>query len=227
LLKPLLIFLPLAMSAAEAPEGVLNSFTAATSQSDRELRGARMDVRIFANVPSLDKTASLQGVRKVLDDGAVTYDSLLLTGDESLRHQVIARYLEAEENRGGEHDFQALALTPANYKFQFQRTEVLEGRSAYVFRVKPRHKREGSFQGDLWIDATTYLPLRESGRVVAHSIFLRRLTMVRKFRIVDHVALPETTELDIDTRIAGHAQMRVELRNMAKAVSATQVIDVQ
>lgn len=181
------------------------------------LRGASMDVQITATVPDLDKTASLQGVRKVLDDGEVTYDSLLLSGDQSVRHQVIARYLAAEENRDHQRDLQSLALTPANYKFQFERTDSLDGRKAYVFRVKPRHKHEGSFQGDLWIDAATYLPLRESGRVIAHSVFLRRLTMVRKFQIVDRVAFPESTEIDIDSRVAGHAQMSVKLKNLARA----------
>lgn len=176
-----------------------------------------MNVEIVATVPQLDKTASLQGIRKVLDDGAIAYDSLLLSGDESVRHQVIARYLAAEENRDHQHDPQALALTPANYKFQFRNTDSLDGRKAYVFGVKPRHKREGSFQGDLWIDAATYLPLRESGRVMAHSIFLRRLTMVRKFQIVDRVAFPETTEIDIDSRVAGHAKMSVKLLHLARS----------
>jgi len=199
-------------AAAESPDVVLNSFTLASTQSDLQMRGASMNVEIVASLPKLEKTASLQGVRRVSRAGAISYEGLQLTGDASLRQQIIARYLSAEENRGHERDLQTLALTTANYRFQWKGMEPVDARQAYLFRVKPRKKREGAFDGLIWIDAATYLPLRESGRVVQHSIFLRRLTMVRKFRIVDQrLAIPETTDLDIDTRLVGRAQMNVKV----------------
>ena len=83
-----------------------------------------------------------------------------------------------------------------------------------MFRVKPKRKREGSFDGEIWIDAMSYLPLRESGRVLEHSIFLRRITFVRTFRIVNRTALPEHTDVNIDTRLVGKAHMRVDLRDV-------------
>ncbi len=176
-----------------------------------------MSIDITATVPRLEKTASLQGIRKISSGGAVTYDSLQLSGDPSVRHEIIARYLAAEQNLGHEHDLQLLALTAANYKFRYRTCETLEGRQAYVFKVSPRHKREGSFDGDLWIDAESFLPLRESGKIVQHSIFLRRLTMVRKFRIMDRMAVPISTDLNIDTRLVGKAQMTVKLHDVSLA----------
>ena len=192
-------------------EDVLNRFAAASTQSEQQLRGSNMSVDIVAEVPRLEKKASLQGIRAVSNAGAVTYSSLQLTGDSSVKHEIIARYLAAEENVGGERDLKLLALTPANYKFHFRSIENLDGKPAYLFSVKPRHKREGSFDGNLWIDQKTSLPLRESGRVIQHSIFLRRLTMTRRFRIVDRAAVPERTDIEIDTRLVGKAQMTVRL----------------
>ena len=185
-----------------------------------------MSIDITATVPRLEKTASLQGIRKVSCGGAVTFDALQLTGDQSVRHEVIARYLSAEQNLGHERDLELLALTPANYKFHYRTVENLDGRRAFVFKVTPRHKREGSFDGDLWIDAVSYLPLRESGRIVQHSIFLRRLTMVRKFRIIDRMAVPERTDLSIDTRIVGKAQMTVKLHNVSLASQTGNLVNV-
>jgi hypothetical protein len=192
-------------------EDVLDSFQAASTQSEQQLRGSSMTVDITAQVPRLEKTASLQGIRAVSNEGQVTFSSLQLSGDNSVRHEIIARYLSAEENVGGERDLRLLALTPANYKFRFHSIEKVDGADAYLFSVKPRHKREGSFEGNLWIDTKTSLPLRESGRVIQHSIFLRRLTMVRKFRIIDRTAVPERTDIEIDTRLVGKAQLTVKL----------------
>ncbi len=194
---------------------MLTSFTAASSLSDQQLRGSQMKVDIVASVPRLEKTASLQGFRTVSSGGAISYDSIQLTGDESVRHQIIARYLAAEVNAGHEHDLRLLALTPDNYRFQYRSLDELDGHKAWVFDVKPRHKREGSFRGQIWIDAQTYLPLRESGRIEQHSMFLRRLTLVRRFRIIDQMAVPESTDLDIDTRLVGKAQMKVKLQNVS------------
>jgi len=198
-------------SAETMHDDVLESFTVASTQSEQELRGSAMTVDITAQVPRLEKTASLQGIRAVSHEGHVTFSSLQLSGDSSVRHEIIARYLAAEENVGGERNLQLLALTPVNYKFHFRSLEQVDSTPAYRFSVKPRHKHEGSFEGDLWIDAKSSLPLRESGRVVQHSIFLRRLTMVRRFRIIDRTAVPERTDIEIDTRLVGKAQLTVKL----------------
>ncbi len=192
-------------------DDVLSSFTAASTESDRQLRGSTMNVEIAAQVPRLEKSAHLLGIRAVSNQGSVTYSALELTGDSAVRREIIARYLAAEQNAGGQRDFSLLALTPANYKFRYLGMQTIEGTSAYLFSVKPRKKREGSFEGSLWIDARTTLPLRESGRVVQHSIFLRRLTLVRKFRIIDRTAIAESTAIEIDTRLVGKARMTVNL----------------
>jgi hypothetical protein len=218
--KTLLLFGVLVVSAfAEPPGQVVNNFAAATQASDALLRGATMSVDIAAAVPRLEKQATLHGLRRISGDGAVTYDSLQLGGDESVRRQVIARFLTAETNSARERDPKALAIHPDNYKFQYKSTEEIAGRTAYVFHVKPKRKREGSFQGDIWIDSETYLPLRESGKVLQHSIFLRRITLVRSFRIVDRTAFPENTDVDIDTRLVGKAQLKVVFRNIMFATS--------
>jgi hypothetical protein len=204
--------------AAETPDNVLNGYAMASTRSDQQFRGASMNVDIVASVPSLEKTASLQGIRKISGAGAISYDSLHLSGDGSVRKEIIARYLSAEENRDNVRNLSSLALTPANYKFQYQKIVDIEDHQAYLFRVRPRHKRQGSFDGSIWIDAETYLPLWESGRLIQHSIFLRRLTLTRKFRIIDRrLALPESTNLDIETRLVGRAQMTVKLHDVSLA----------
>ena len=137
-----------------------------------------------------------------------------------MRREVIARYLAAEQNLGREHDLQSLAITPANYKFHYKGMQPIAGRQAYIFQVHPRHKEEGAFRGEIWIDAVSYLPLKESGRVIQHSIFLRRLTMVRNFRIVDTVAIPEYTDILIETRLVGKAQMSVRLHDVSRTTRA-------
>jgi hypothetical protein len=64
----------------------------------------------------------------------------------------------------------------------------------------------GLFKGELWVDADTFLPLRESGRFVKNpSVFLKKIEFVRDYEIKDGIAfatlltkLEETAGDDFD-----------------------------
>jgi hypothetical protein len=77
-----------------------------------------------------------------------------------------------------------------------------DGRTVHVFQLTPRKKRVGLFKGDLWLDAETCLPVRESGRLVKlPSIFLRRIEFVREYEIHEGLVYPHSIESVVDTRL--------------------------
>jgi hypothetical protein len=74
------------------------------------------------------------------------------------------------------------------------------------------------FKGELWLDAETCLPVRESGRFVkSPSIFLRRIEFVREYDIRDGVAIPRQIESTVETRLVGKAELTVRFHNISLA----------
>ena len=112
----------------------------------------------------------------------------------------------------------SLAVLPANYKFKYKGLVQLEGRKAHLFHVSPRKKRNGLFVGELWLDADSHLPVRESGRLVkSPSIFLRKIEFVREYRIQGGVAIPSRIRSSVETRLVGKTHLSVEFSAVSLA----------
>lgn len=187
-----------------------------------ELRGVQMQVNIDGELPKLKKSGSLRALRSITLVGKIGYKILSFSGDNTVKNDVIGKYLSADQQSQDTGD---ISITPANYKFKFKGYDVRNGHSIYVFDVTPRKKRVGLFKGELWVDAETCLPVRESGRFVKNpSVFLKKVEFVREYQIRDGMAIPLRIETVADTRIAGQARLTINYTNFtrqdAEAVSA-------
>lgn len=192
------------------PSQILNSYLAAARSQQRRLNGSTAEVRIDAEIPKLHKHGRLAALRHVSRLGRMTYDVLRFEGDNSVKNEVIARYLAAEVQVRESND-PSLAIVPENYKFSYKYTRQLEGRSVYVFALKPRHNRKGLFKGQLWVDARTFLPVRETGSLVkSPSIFIKRVEFTRDYETTHGLAVVARLETTVETRVVGPAHMTVE-----------------
>ena len=198
------------------PEALVNSYQNVSREQRVRLRGASMEVDIEASLPKLQKHGRLHALRRISRLGRVTYESLRFEGDNTIKNSVIARYVAGETQ--GQWNEGDLAITPANYKFKYKGLSSREGRQLHVFQLTPRQKRVGLFKGELWLDAETCLPLRESGRFVkSPSIFLRKIEFVREYEIRDGVAIPREIDSTVETRIVGKAELTVRFHNVSLA----------
>jgi hypothetical protein len=198
------------------PEALVNSYQNVSREQRVRLRGASMEVDIEASLPKLQKHGRLHALRRISRLGRVTYESLHFEGDNTIKNSVIARYVAGETQ--GQWNEGDLAITPANYKFKYKGLSSREGRQLHVFQLTPRQKRVGLFKGELWLDAETCLPLRESGRFVkSPSIFLRKIEFVRDYEIRDGVAIPREIDSTVETRIVGKAELTVRFHNVSLA----------
>jgi hypothetical protein len=199
------------------PATVVETYSELHSLQSARLRGATMEVEIEASLPKLQKHGRLQALRHISRLGRITYEAIHFEGDTSVKSNVIARYLEADA-QAQTNDGSSLSITPANYKFKFKGLFDRDGRQVYVFQLTPRKKRVGLFKGDLWLDAETCLPVRESGRLVkSPSVFVRRIEFVREYDIRDGVAIPAQIASIVDTRLVGKAELTVHFRNVSLA----------
>jgi outer membrane lipoprotein-sorting protein len=214
-----ILLLPLAGFAADAEDQtnkpsaiILNKYLQATQNHEDDLRGASMDVDIYASVPKLKEHGKLLALRKISKVGQITYRVLGFEGDNTVKNQVIARYLQAEQQGQGD---MSLAVIPANYKFKYKGEKPdPEGRQVYVFQVSPRKKKVGLFKGEIEVDAATYLPLMEKGRFVKNpSIFFKKVEFLRTFVIKNGVAVPENMSSTIDARLIGKIELSINYSN--------------
>ncbi len=107
-----------------------------------------------------------------------------------------------------------LAITPANYKFRYKARLISDTQDVHIYQLTPRKKRVGLFKGELWIDARTYLPVRESGRFVkTPSVFLKKMEFVREYDVINGVAVPKRIQSMADTRLVGRAELTIDFRN--------------
>ena len=194
----------------------MENYCAATRGQDQLMQGSTMDVQIAASLPKLQKQGKLHALRHVSKLGRITYEILGFQGDGTVKKQIINRYLTAEAEARQDPSF-SIALTPENYKFKYKGRIQLEGRDTHLFEVSPKHKRQGLFQGRLWIDAATFLRVQESGYLVkSPSIFLKKVAFVRKYQIRDGISVPRQEQSVVDTRLGvGPAEMTIDFSNFA------------
>ncbi len=188
---------------------IINRYLQAT-QADAfsTAKNGPLEVEIEASVPKLNQHGHLTALRKISDVGKITYRVLGFQGDNTIKKEVIARYLQAEQQ--GQDD-KSLTLSPANYKFKLKGKKVASnGSDVYVFQVSPRRKRMGLFKGEVWLDAQSYLPVFEKGRLVRNpSVFFRQVDFERDFAIQNGSAVPAHMSSVINTRLVGKVNLSV------------------
>lgn len=226
---PLLILLSTALVRADgspadaderAGEQVLARYLEQVRSQSVQLRDVDMNIEIEAELPSLSRKGKLSALRSIGKVGQVTYKAITFQGDDSIKRDVIARYMQAEVE-GSQKP--GLSITPENYKFRYAGSHGSGHWHLHLFELSPRKKLPGLFQGWIWVEATTALPVREQGEFVkSPSVFLRKISFVRDYRIEDGQARPVTIESTIHTRIVGKAQIKIALSNYHTAPAPRQ-----
>jgi len=215
----LLLLLPFVFAVAAegdlSPDAIVQNYCAAERQEALKVQHASMDVDIQASLPKLKKQGRFYALRRISPLGLIKYERSWFEGDKTVRNQVILRYLQAEED-AQKSTAPPIAVTPENYKFKFRHKAEFNGRPVYVFAVNAREKRQGMFDGELWIDAATYLRVRESGHLVhTGSFFVKRTEFVRAYEIRDGISVPHEMQSSADIRLVGRAELNIAFSNFS------------
>ncbi len=197
---------------------LVNRYVQATQTQQTALRGGTEEVDIDAAVPKFKKQGKLHALRNISKVGKITYHALGFSGDGIVKTEVIANYLKAEvEAAQGQSN---LSITPQNYKFKYKGMQELNGRQVYVLHLNPREKKVGLFKGELWLDAETYMPVREQGSFVkSPSFMLKKMQFVRDYELQNGVSVPQRTESQVETRFFGPVQLNINYGAFSKDAS--------
>jgi len=207
-----------AMAAADdANLPIIAQYQDATRTQQAALRGAQMNVAIDAKLPSLEKQGKLIALRTISKLGKIGYKILGFQGDDTIKQEVIARFIQAEVEQTKGAD---IAITAANYKFRHKGSierNTPDGQRIEMFQLTPKKKRVGLFKGDLWLDAKTGMPVRESGVFVkTPSVFLKKVEFVQDYEIHDGIAIPKHLESTADVRLVGRAELNMDFSNFVR-----------
>jgi hypothetical protein len=203
----------LAERATAGPGAALERYMAGGGQAP----WATESIEIHASLPKSEKTGGLLAIRHLTPTGESRYEVVQLSGDATVKEQVIMRYLQAQQ-RAEEIPASSVAIAPANYKFAYKRAvDDNERQAAYVFQITPRHKREGLIKGELWLDESTGVPIRQSGRLVKRpSIFIKRVAITQENTVRDGIIESRLTHITVETRLVGRAELVIEERPLGE-----------
>jgi hypothetical protein len=216
-LASFLVALPFASAMVAADDAnlpIIAQYQASVKTQQAALRGAQMNVAIDAKLPRLEKQGKLIALRTISTLGKIGYKILGFQGDDTIKQEVIARFIQAEVEQTRSDD---VAITPANYKFRHKGTLEQNGHRTEMFSIIPKKKRVGLFKGDLWLDAKTGMPVRESGVFVkTPSVFLKKVEFTQEYEIHDGIAIPKHLASTADVRLVGRAELNMDFTNFTR-----------
>jgi hypothetical protein len=224
LIASVVLAAPVSMWSTESPDDgnleIVSRYLDATRTQQKVLRGAQMEVDIDAKLPKLEKHGKLHALRTISKVGQITYRALGFSGDNTVKSEVITRYLQAESDA---RENGSIAISPVNYKFRLKATVDRTDQRIYVFQITPKKKAIGLFKGELWLDGDTGMPVRESGEFVKNpSVFLKKVEFVRDYELHDGVSYPSHIQSTVDTRVVGKAELNIAFTNFTYPEAADQ-----
>jgi len=205
---------PVNGQAASAPvvqytEGASQAFARYVAGLQHPISWSTETIEIEASLPKMKKQGRLRAIRRMTPLGEADYEVLEAAGDQTVRQQVIARYLSAQMT-AAEIPAASVAVTPANYEFRYKGVVKLGETVAYTFRIRPRKKRQGLMNGELWLEGETGAVIRQSGYLVkSPSIFVKRVDITREMVLNGGITQMRLTHLSVDTRLVGLADLTV------------------
>jgi hypothetical protein len=227
LLASALAATPVATSAARSsfppelsPEldGVLTRYMAATRVQRDAMLGAQMELDIDGRLSKLRESGRMRVLRSISKLGEMVITPIgEFIGDNRIRTQLIARYLETEEK---EKAYGAMSITNADYDFKIKAILKKDtGRSLYIFDVNPRRKGPTMFRGEVWVDGATGMPLREAGQFVkSPHILLSNIRFVRDYELQDGVSIVKhfSSSTDVHLLGVGTAELNIEFSKFSR-----------
>jgi len=131
------------------------------------------------------------------------------SGSPFLCDKVLKRAVDSEEEAS--RDKESTALTTANYRFQLDSVESLNGRPAYVLDVDPVKPAKFLYRGKIWVDAADFAVVKIDATPAKNpSIWISKTTIRHTSAMTDGFWLPEETRSQTWVRIGGTAVLTID-----------------
>ena len=131
------------------------------------------------------------------------------SGSKILGEKVLKRAMDSEKEAS--EDGGATALTAANYRFQLQGSESLDGRPAYILSVEPLRESKFLYRGKIWVDATDFAVAKVEAAPAKNPSFWISRTLIRYTSAkTGNFWLPQRSRSETKVRIGGTAVLTID-----------------
>lgn len=187
-----------------SPELALQVYQQRQQEQSAKLAAYSDDTVMVADLPDTKQKGEYELQRSYAAPNSLKFKPVRYTGDDFVKNNVLVRLLQSEVDHTVKQESPETAILDSNYKFSHKSTEIMDGRTVYVYNVKPHKKRMGLFKGKIYIDASTGSLLRAEGSMVkSPSIFVRKMEFVQDYAEVAGFMLPAHIHSVAKVRIIG------------------------
>jgi len=199
-----------APSARMSPDQALATYLNGAQRQLAEL-GAYSDATVVeADLPATAQHGKYELQRMYQAPRSLVFAAIHFAGDSFVKTNIITKLLQSEVEHVQKGEGAQTAITADNYKFNFKGTDTVDGRLAYVYHVKPRHKGPGLFKGRILVDAASGRLRRAEGTIVkSPSLFVKRIEFVQDYAEYGPFSLPVHIHSVAKTRLVGRAVVEI------------------
>jgi len=116
--------------------------------------------------------------------------------------KVVRKILERETDMAD--DPRKTILSRDNYRFHFIGPARMDGRRCYLLGLEPKREEKELVRGRVWVDASTYLPVRVEGKLAKNpSWWLKNVDVVLKFGHFGGLWMEHATQASAEVRLFG------------------------
>jgi len=131
------------------------------------------------------------------------------SGSKILGEKILKKAMDSEVEAS--KDSGATALTPANYRFQLQGYESVDGRPAYILSVEPLTGSKFLYRGKVWVDATDFGVAKIEASPAKNPSFLISRTLIRwTYAKLGNFWMPQQSRSESKVRIGGTAVLTID-----------------
>lgn len=211
-------------SARLSPDQALATYLNGAQRQLAEL-GAYSDATVIeADLPATAQHGKYELRRVYQAPRSLAFAAIHFAGDSFVKTNIITKLLQSEVEHVQKGEGAQTAITADNYKFNLKGTDTVDGRMAYVYHVKPRHKGPGLFKGRILVDAASGRLRRAEGTMVkSPSLFVKKIEFVQDYGEYGPFSLPVHIHSVAKTRLVGRAVVEISHSGyQAKTVAETQ-----
>lgn len=180
---------------------------------------------IHAELPDTAQQGEFELERTYSAPHTLLFKPIRFVGDKFVKSNVIARLLQSEVDHVQKDQVAETALSAENYKFSNKGKTEVQSHLAYVYQVKPHHKRAGLFKGRMYLDAHTGSLLRVEGNIVkSPSFFVNHIQFVQDYGEFDSFTFPVHTHSEARARLVGRTVIDITHTNYVPVSVRTQAL---
>lgn len=206
-----------------APELAVQAYRSRASWQATRLSSYSATTLIRANLIDTKQYGEYELQRNYSAPNSLAFKAVRFSGDNFVKSNVILRLLQSEVDHVQKDDPALSAISPANYKFSYKGLTDVDGRTVYLYQVKPRTKRPGLFKGRIYLDVYSGSIVRAEGIMAkSPSLFIKRIIFEQDYADIGSFTFPVSIHSEAQTRVVGRALVDIVYSNYQPSATVVQ-----